>query len=71
MKLELLSTTYTVVRRSDGMRAGAALAEAGLADEVTYAEATAMVEARAASDPGERRRLKVVPAHAAIEEVVA
>ena len=52
VKLELLPTTYTVVRRSDGMRAGAALAEVGLADEVTYAEATAMVEARAASDPG-------------------
>jgi hypothetical protein len=65
-KLVLGTTTYTVARRTDGERAGAALAEAGLGLTLSYAEATSVIEKRAAGDPGERRRLRVVPAYAAV-----
>ena len=71
-KLELLPTTYTVVRTSDGETAGSALADAGLLGvRATYAQATALIETRAAADPAERRRLRVVPDYAAVDRTAA
>ena len=60
--LELLPTTYTVVRRVDGQTAGSALAEAGLLGVgATYAEATAVMRRGPRPAPWNARRLQVSP----------
>ena len=67
-RIELMTTTYTIVRVRDGTRAEIVLGEAGPATSLTYADACAVLASRA---PGERSRLRVAPSHAARERVAA
>ena len=56
----------------DGQRAGVGSRRSRLLGVARPTpQATAVIEARAASDPGERRRLRVVPSHAAVEPEAA
>jgi hypothetical protein len=59
--LSLQTTSYTVIKTVDGTRAGAALAEAGGGTKLTYVDAVRVIAARAADNPLERSRLRVVP----------
>ncbi len=65
--LAMEANTYTVVRTVNGTRAGSALRQAGLGRTLTYADATRVIDERAAADATERSRLRVAPSYAAVE----
>ena len=64
-RIAVQPTAYTVVRVKDGLLAADVLARAGAGTSLAYAQATAVLADRTAA---ERARLRIVPAHAALEE---
>lgn len=62
-RVTVAPTTYTVVRRADGLRAENVLADAGAGSSLRYTEAVGVVAGRPAA---QRARLKVAPSHAAV-----
>jgi hypothetical protein len=65
--IHVAPTAYTVIRTSNGERAAAVLAGAGVGKTMSYADAVGVLERRADADPSERSRLRVAPSHAAME----